>query len=579
MTANNTTAPSALKDLLNPLVGNAVLSLEESFGDVLSVTVAPPTIATFLTRLRDDAAFRFDLLVDIVGIDAMALVPPPADRFSVVYVLSSTVLGHRLCVRADLGAEQPALPTVSPVHAVADWLEREVYDQYGIVFQGHPNLKRLLNFKGFIGHPLRKDFPVDGRQAIPESEDLLDEMRVKLAKRGRALASVRVTDYGNTDDAEENPFIVNLGPAHPIVHGILRLLLAVEGETIVAAVPELGYLHRGVEKNIEQGNYHQVIPYTDRLNYASPMMNNIGYCKAVEKMLGITIAERDTLLRVLFCELGRIMDHLLCLGPHLVDLGALTPFWFLFQVREKIYDIMEKYSGARLTYSCVRIGGFPFPLYDGFFDDIEAVLKDLTPAVDDVRKLVERNRIFYDRCYNVGAFSREDALRYGFTGPCLRATGLPYDLRKNKPYYLYDTFDFSVVVGTNGDTYDRFFVRVYEMIESVKIIRQAISRIKGLPPEAPAVDATGAPVVAKKTKGFKKIAPPAGALYDSTEAANGELGFYIKSDGSAKPYRMKIRSPSLCNYSAIEPMVEGTMIADIVSIIGSINVIGGEIDR
>ncbi len=574
MTENNNTA-TPIKDLLSPLVGNAIVSLEETNGTLLAA-VLPQNVTSVLARCRDDAALRFDLLVDIVGVDTLMQSPAPANRFQVIYVLASTVLGHRLCVTTNVHAENPVVPTATFLYAVANWLEREVYDQYGIAFEGHPNLKRLLNFKGFVGHPLRKDFPVDGRQAIPESEDLLDEMKVKLAGLSRSVEAVSVQEYGNAD-AENgdgpDPFLVNLGPAHPIVHGILRLLLAVEGETIIAAIPEVGYLHRGAEKNMESGTYHQAIPYTDRLNYASPMMNNIGYCKAVEKMLGITISERDTLLRVLFCELARIMDHLLCTGPHLVDLGALTPFWFLFQVREKIYDIMEKYSGARLTYSCVRIGSFPFPLYDGFADEVEAVLHDLSPAIDDVRRLVERNRIFYDRCCNVGAVSREDALRYGFTGPCLRATGYSYDLRKNRPYYLYDTFDFSVVVGTNGDTYDRFFVRVYEMIESAKIIRQAIARLKALPPEPQG------PEGAKKQKGFKKVAPPAGAIYDSTEAANGELGYYIVSDGSAKPYRIKVRSPSLCNYSAIERMVEGAMIADLVSIIGSINVIGGEIDR
>jgi NADH-quinone oxidoreductase subunit C/D len=579
LTENNLQPATSLRDLLNPFVGSGIISLEEANGTVYA-TVDSHDIASFLTRLRDDATMRFDMLVDVVGVDALTLVPALPDRFEVVYVLASTVLGHRLCVKTHLpSSEGPELPTVSKLFAVADWLEREVYDQYGIGFRGHPNLKRLLNFKGFIGHPLRKDFPIDGRQAIPESEDLLDEMRVKLALRGRSLDSVRVAEYGNANEDDggndADPFIVNLGPAHPIVHGILRLLLAVEGETIIAAVPELGYLHRGAEKNMESGNYHQVIPYTDRLNYASPMMNNIGYCKAVEKMLGIVLSERDTLLRVILCELARIMDHLLCTGPHLVDLGALTPFWYLFQVREKIYDIMEKYSGARLTYSCVRIGGFPFPLYEAFAEDVEAVLKELSKSIDDVRRLVERNRIFYDRCVDVGAVSREDALRYGFTGPCLRATGYEYDLRKNRPYYLYDTFDFSVVVGTNGDTYDRFFVRVYEMIESSKIIRQALQRLNGLTAEPSASAAESA----KKSKGFKKIAPPAGAVYDSTEAANGELGYYIVSDGSAKPYRIKVRSPSLCNYSAIEHMVEGAMIADLVSIIGSINVIGGEIDR
>jgi NADH-quinone oxidoreductase subunit C/D len=563
-----------LPDLLAPLAGAGVIAVEESNG-VCFATIAPATVVAVLTFLRDDSSLRLDMLVDIVGVDALGL--GLSDRFAVVYVLASTQLHHRLCVRATLPAESPELPTVCTVYAVANWLEREVYDQYGIIFRGHPNLKRLLNFNGFIGHPLRKDFPQAGRQQFPESDDLMDEMKVKLERRGRALESVKIADFGNAGeektDNDDSPFLVNLGPAHPIVHGILRLLLAMEGETIIAAVPEIGYLHRGVEKNLENGTYHHVIPYTDRLNYASPTMNNIGYCKAVEKMLGITLSDREMLVRVIFCELGRIMDHLLCLGPHLIDLGALTPFWYLFQVREKIYDILEKYCGARLTYSCVRIGGMSLPLYDGFSAEVEAVLKQLALAIDDVRRLVERNRIFYDRCCNVGAISTKEAIQYGFTGPCLRATGLDYDLRKVNPYYLYDTFDFSVVVGTSGDTYDRFFVRLYEMIESARIIRQVISRLDSLPAEPAAADG------AKKNKGFKKIAPPAGSIYDSTEVANGELGFYIVSDGSAKPYRIKVRSPSLCNYSAIERLVEGTMIADLVSIIGSINVIGGEIDR
>ena len=270
-------------------MGSEILSLDETHG-TLSATVSPERTASFLKRLRDDDSMRFDMLVDIVGIDAQALTPSVPDRFQVVYVLSSTVFGYRLCVKVHLPAEDPTLPTITSIFAVADWLEREVFDMFGIVFEDHPNLKRLLNFRGFVGHPLRKDFPIQGRQAIPESEDLLDEMKVRLARRNRSLNTVRVEEYGNAGEESgdgADPFIVNLGPAHPIVHGILRLQLAVEGETIIAAVPELGYLHRGVEKSAENGTYHQVIPYTDRLNYASPMMNNIGYCKAVEKMLGM----------------------------------------------------------------------------------------------------------------------------------------------------------------------------------------------------------------------------------------------------------------------------------------------------
>lgn len=548
---------------------------QSSLNGCLNLTVRTADLSSVLQRLRDDAQFAFSQLVDVVGIDASRLSRP--HRFEVVYHLKSLKHAKRIMVRVCLPADAPECPSAAAIFSIANWLEREVYDQFGVVFAGHPNLKRLLNHKDFVGHPLRKDYDIAQRQDFTTSEDLLDEMHVKLATLGRAHTSARIETFEHPHNMpapradEQSLYLVNMGPSHPIVHGILRLLLAVEGETIVAAVPEIGYLHRGVEKGIEGGNYHQVIPYSDRLNYASPVMNNIGYCKAVEKMLGIQISERDALLRVILLEINRIMDHLLCSGPHLVDLGALTPFWYLFRIRERFYDILEKYSGARLTYSCVRIGSMPFALYPEFYDEVESVLQALVKSVDDVRGLVERNRIFYDRCHNVGVISQADALQYGFTGPCLRATGLEHDLRKSEPYYGYDQFDFSTVVGTNGDTYDRFFVRIYEIIESSKIVRQALARLRAIP-EPEAADA-------KKAKGFKKVAPPAGEIYDSSEAANGELGFHIVSDGTANPYRIKIRAPSLCNYSAIEHLVQGSMIADMVATIGSLNVVGGEIDR
>jgi NADH-quinone oxidoreductase subunit C/D len=571
-------AMSDFKQDIEKSLGPKLIEICESNGQPCAVVDHRELLSVF-SLLRNEPRLNFDMLVDIVGIDALN--SGRLHRFEVVYLLKSIRLGHRLKVCCRLPAENPVCPSISSLYSVADWLEREVWDQFGIVFEGHPNLRRLLNHKDFIGHPLRKDYPIHQRQSLSESDDLLDEMKIKLARKGRSTENVRIEEYcGNNDFSgddidKEHTFLVNLGPSHPVVHGILRLLLAVEGETIVAAVSEIGYLHRGAEKSMEAGNYHQVIPFTDRLNYVSPAMNNIGYCKAVEKMLGIQISETDTLVRVVLCELARIMDHLVCIGPHLIDLGALTPFWYLFQVRELIYDIMEKYSGARLTYSCIRIGSMPCEMYPGFSEEIEAVLKRLDGAVNDVRRLVERNRIFYDRCNNVGKISGKDAVSYGFTGPCLRAAGIEYDLRKAEPYYMYDQFDFSVVIGTNGDTYDRFFVRVYEMIESAKIIRQALGRLKDTPPQTVAEGTAPA----RKTKGFKKVAPPAGEIYDYTEAANGELGFYIVSDGSANPYRIKVRSPSLCNYSAIEQLTEGGMIADLVSTIGSLNIIGGEIDR
>lgn len=577
MTENSSTPEIGLKQKIERALGSQLLGIEESNGQLCAL-IAPSELRGAVQKLRDDPILDFKMLVDVVGVDALNLNRPY--RFEVVHLLKSVRTGYRLKVSCRLPADQPNCPSIASLYPIANWLEREVWDQYGIVFEGHPNLKRILNHVDFVGHPLRKDYPITQRQSLAESDDLLDEMKEKLAGKGRSLQSVRIEDFtgenckdSHFDDPQQ--FLVNLGPAHPIVHGILRLLLAVDGETIVAAVPEIGYLHRGVEKNFENGTYHMAIPYTDRLNYASPMMNNIGYCKAVEKLLGIQISEQDTLLRVILCELGRIMDHLLCSGPHLIDLGALTPFWYLFQIRENLYDIMEKYSGARLTYSCVRIGSMPFALYPEFGDEVEMVLKKLDRAIDEVRRLVERNRIFYDRCHGVGVISQSEAIGHGFTGPCLRATGVDYDLRKAEPYYMYDQFDFSVVVGTSGDTYDRFFVKIYEMIESAKIVRQALKRLAAVPKQPEPESAAPA----KKAKGFKKVAPVAGEIYDYTEAANGELGFYIVADGSPKPYRMKVRSPSLCNYSAIERLTEGSMIADLVSTLGSLNVIGGEIDR
>jgi NADH-quinone oxidoreductase subunit C/D len=558
--------------LLTDRFSTEALEVFESFGE-LNLVVAPDDIPTVLIALRDEPAFHFELLVDIVGIDCLGL--NREYRFEVVYVLASVTSTNRLMVRSRLDTDPPTVPSSANIYNIADWLEREVFDQFGIVFKDHPNLKRLLNHIDFEGHPLRKDYPINKLQELTTSDPLMDEMCKKLLAAGRSVEGISESKMIDIEDAVVNPdetlFLVNLGPSHPIVHGILRLLLAVEGETIIAAVPEIGYLHRGMEKGAEAGNYHQVIPFTDRLNYASPISNNIGYCKAIERMLNIDLGERDVLLRVIFLEINRIMDHLLCIGPHLIDLGALTPFWYLFQIREQFYDIFEKYSGARLTYSCVRIGYMPFTLQSSFSEDVESVLKRLATTIDEVRGLVERNRIFYDRCVNVGKIDTKQALSHGFTGPVLRATGLDHDLRKTQPYYGYERFDFQTIVGTNGDTYDRFFVRVYEMIESTKIIRQALTLLEAQP-SIPNSDM-------KTTKGFKKVAPPAGEIYDCTEAPNGELGFYVVSDGSVNPYRLKVRSPSLCNYSAIERLCEGAMIADLVAIVGSLNVIGGEIDR
>jgi NADH dehydrogenase I D subunit len=382
---------------------------------------------------------------------------------------------------------------------------------------------------------------------------------------------------------------VNLGPSHPATHGALRAFCALDGETIVAAVVEQGYLHRGFEKDCEAHTFHQVIPYTDRLNYVSAMMNNVGYCKAVEKMLVLPIPERAVVIRVIICELNRIIDHLVCAGANLVDLGALTNFWYFFNVREKVYDILEKLCGARLTSSYTRIGGLARDLYPEFGDEVLKVLEDVRKSMVDVMGLVAQNRIFLDRTKDVCVISKERAVSYGFTGPTLRACGVEYDLRKAEPYYGYEKYNFEVPVGTTGDVYDRIFVRLYEVEESISIIRQALKKMPG----GPVMTDDKRVALPPKTQTYGNIeglmnhfkiimhgiCPEPGEIYDATEAANGELGFYIVSDGGKNPYRVKCRPPCFMNFAAFGEMIEGYMVADAISNLGSINIIAGELDR
>jgi NADH-quinone oxidoreductase subunit C/D len=383
--------------------------------------------------------------------------------------------------------------------------------------------------------------------------------------------------------------MVNLGPSHPATHGTLRALCALDGETIVAAVTEMGYLHRGFEKDCEVHTFQQCIPYTDRLNYVSAIMNNVGFCKAVERMLGIPVPERAASIRVITCELNRIIDHLVCAGANLVDIGALTNFWYSFNARERVYNILEKLCGARLTSSYTRIGGLMRDVYPDFAAEIKAVLKEIRASVKDVMKLVSQNRIFLDRTKGLCIIPKERAISYGWTGPTLRASGVEYDLRKAEPYYHYEDYRFDVPVGTVGDIYDRIFIRFYEIEESIHIIEQALGKM----PKGPVMtdDKRVALPPKQETYGnieglmnhFKiimhGICPEPSEVYDYTEASNGELGFTIIADGGKNPYRVKCRPPCFMNFAAYHEMIEGTMIADAVANLGSINIIAGELDR
>jgi NADH-quinone oxidoreductase subunit D len=370
------------------------------------------------------------------------------------------------------------------------------------------------------------------------------------------------TDTKTYLDSDE--LVLNMGPQHPSTHGVLRVILKLDGEKVLGTECIIGYLHRGVEKIAENRTYAQFNPYVDRMDYVAAVSNGLGYCLAVEKLLNTEAPPRAQYIRVILTELNRIASHQLWLGTHALDIGAITPLFYTFRDREEILKIFEKYCGARLTTHAFRIGGTQYETYEGFEKDCLAFCDFVLPKIDEYETLLSTNRIWVERTKNVGLISGKGAIALGVTGPVLRASGVRWDLRKAQPYSAYEKFDFEIPIGLNGDTYDRYIVRIQEMRQSVRIIRQAV---EGLP--------TG-PIMAKIPKVLK---PPVGEIYQSIEAPKGELGYFIVSDGSTQPYRVRVRPPSFVNLQALDTMVRGMLVADVVAVIGTLDIVLGEVDR
>jgi NADH-quinone oxidoreductase subunit D len=386
------------------------------------------------------------------------------------------------------------------------------------------------------------------------------------------------------------PMLLNVGPAHPAMHGTVRIVMELSGETIERCDVQVGYLHRGFEKMCERGTWTQCFPYVDRLNYVSPMLNNVAFSLACEKMLDITVPERCQYYRMILGELARMSDHLTCDGAMAMELGAFTPFLWMIKGREMIWDLMEEETGARLTHSFGRVGGMAAPPTAGFKEHVRAVKDHILTIVDEVERLLLGNRIFLDRLENVGIMSVSDAISLAWSGPALRACGVPYDVRKAHPYMKYGEMDFDVPVGQKGDSYDRFMVRIEEMKQSSRIIDQCLERMPDSGPiniDDPRVVLPPKEEVYTTIEGtiqhFKIIMEgiklPAGECYGYTEGGNGELGFYLVSDGSGTPYRVRIRPPCFLVTAGLEKIITGAMMADVVPSFGSLNMIGGECDR
>ncbi|MEN6520433.1 MAG: NADH dehydrogenase (quinone) subunit D [Armatimonadota bacterium] len=546
--------------------------------------------------LHDDPNLNYNFLSDITAVDFYRKRP----RFEAVYRMYSVPDGRRLWIKApvEIGEE---VETVTSVWKNANWMEREVYDMFGIRFADHPDLRRILMPSNWIGHPLRKDHPIGSEEVqftentgsiIPQTafyDEQFEGMDFKAyIERGDEMNTTcgasRMAKY-----EKDGKLIINMGPQHPSTHGVLRVILALEGETVIDSDLDIGYIHTGIEKQAEQLLYQQTLTLTDRMDYVAPLINNLGYALSVEKLLGIEVPPRAKYLRVLLNELTRISSHLLWLGTHGIEIGAVTIFLYGFRDREAILDIFELLSGQRMMTSWINIGGLRDDIPEGFTAAVRRFLDTFPARLDDYHSLLTKNPIWLERTKGIGCISREDALSYGVSGPVLRATGLAWDVRKVWPYSAYDEFDFDIPTGENSDVYDRYLVRMEEMRQSLRIIEQALDNLPDgdyriedykivLPPRQ-RLDVSMESLIHHflvATKGFNV---PKGDSYVSYEGPRGEAGYYIVSDGSPKPYRMHLRSPTFSTLQSMPLMIQNRLVSDVIAVLGSVDMIMGEVDR
>jgi len=547
--------------------------------------VKAENLLEFATALRDD--YGYDFLSSVTGVDYL-----PDDIMEVVYHIYQSTGGHALVFKVQTPRTNAIVPSLVSVFPGAALQEREAWDLLGIRFEGHPNHKRILMWEGFEGHPLRKDWkeayhendlkPFKTRWpegAVVRSEDAnvfnknvtypADFNPEGWTPEGETALYAGMKQVKNTDQLQTDQIIVNMGPQHPSTHGVFRMVATLDGETVVKLEPIMGYLHRNHEKIGERNTYLMNIPFTDRLDYLSSMSNNFGYVLAVEKLLGgkTIVPERAEYIRVIMAEFTRISNHLFAIGTLLNDMGAyFTPMLYAIEERELILDIFEAASGSRMMCNYYRFGGLARDLPSGVETKMRDLVFDRLPRkIDDLDRYLTENEIVRARCEGVGVLTPEEAIAYSAVGPVLRASGVPYDVRRADPYSIYDRFDFDVIVAHHGDVYDRYIVRIEEMRQSIRILKQALD---GLP---------DGEIISGKPRYQMRV--PVGEAYGRVEGPKGELGFYIVSNGQANPWRYHVRAPSFINVTALSKMCEGDKIADAIIILGSLDIVLGETDR
>ncbi|MGE5138815.1 MAG: NADH dehydrogenase (quinone) subunit D [Rudaea sp.] len=616
---------SSAVDKIRERFGSAVLDVLDFRGQI-TITVAPASVPDVARFVRDN--LKFEELVDVTCLDWLIHgknapveyaetiqggetrdLIETRPRFDVLYSFLSLSKKERLRLRAQVGERSPNLPTVTGVYPGANFYEREVFDLFGINFVGHPFMQRILMPDYWVGYPLRKDHPL-GYETVEYTHTIADIEATKPKNIPPPTQNVsywsvddRATAIPVTggltalplpaDDETHESLMINMGPHHPSTHGVLRLALQVDGERIASLLPDIGYLHTGIEKNMEYKTYFKAIPLTDRMDYLSTLINNLGYCMAVEKLMDVDVPERAQIIRVIMSELTRIQSHLIAVGSMALDLGAVTVFTYAFREREAVMDLYEMVSGARMMTSYIRIGGVALEVPRGFSEAIRAFLKMLPPRLDEYEGLLDKNPIWLERTRGVGEYDAATALSLGVTGPLLRATGVDWDLRKRMPYCGFETYDFEVPLGTRGkgDMYTLYRLRVEEMRQSLRIVEQAIDRLDKTPgpvitnnrkvappPKAELQQSMESLIHHFKlwTEGFK---PPIGFVYSAVESPRGEIGFLLSSDGSNKPHRVHVRTPSFCNLQLLPVIARGRFLSDLVGLIGIIDPVLGDVDR
>ncbi len=569
-------------ELLSKFDGNTQVDERVNFSGII---VTADHLLDLLSYLKDH--LQFDFLSSVTGVDDF-----PEDRFEVVYHLYKSIGGPEIEIKVFTNRNDPQVQSCVGLYPGVEFQEREIFDLLGIKFEGHPDLRRILMWEGFEGHPLRKDWkepqyedetkPFKSRW--PEGKGILTESRtpyndnvqypsqfdprVFVPQEDQALyESLKRRITNNTGAINTDQLIVNFGPQHPSTHGVFRMVAVLEGETIVDLKPVMGYLHRNHEKIGERNTYLQIMPYTDRLDYLSPMNNNFGYAITIEKMMGIQPAQRAEYIRILMAELTRIASHIWSIGFLLNDLGAyFTPALYAMEERELILDIFEAVAGSRMMVNYFRFGGVVRDVNDAILKKAHDLVYNRLPRkIDELDRYLTDNEIVRSRCEGIGVLTSDQAIAYSVTGPLLRSSGVPYDIRRADPYGIYDQLEFDVCTRLHGDVYDRYLIRFDEMRQSLRILKQILNQI----PEGP--------VMSGKVQ--YNIRVPAGEMYGRVEGPRGELGYYVVSDGKTNPKRYHVRAPSFINLTCLATMCLGSKIADAVTILGSVDIVLGEVDR